>query len=67
MCLFILYTDLFGVLQLSTINGNVGTMYEWMLIPITNIEDANVAKAAENLVYLAERLCVMDRLKEAIW
>ncbi len=43
MCLFILGTDWFGLLQLSTINSNVDTMYGWMLIPITNIEDANVA------------------------
>lgn len=43
MFLFLLGTNIVGIRNLNLINSNVDTMYEWMLIPITEIEDAAVA------------------------
>lgn len=45
MFLFLLGTNIVGIRDLELINSSVDTMYEWMLLPITEIEDAAVALA----------------------
>ncbi len=46
---FLLVTNIFGIYELSRFNGNIDTMYNWMLIPIADLARAEkTLPAVEN-------------------